>query len=68
MGNGLMRRFAIVADKGVKFDAHGGKTMFGVGRAIGTRLIQRQLGKLLDSCFCGVVSSRHVDPVLNECN
>eukprot|EP00985_Skeletonema_marinoi_P012699 scaffold6178_cov148-Skeletonema_marinoi.AAC.3 len=46
-----MRGFAIVADKGVVFDADCGKAVFGVGAAVGAGGVASEAGQVFDGCF-----------------
>ena len=46
-----MGGFAIVADKGVVFDADCGKAVFGVGAAVGAGGVASEAGQVFDGCF-----------------
>lgn len=46
-----MGGFAIVADKGVEFDADCGEAVFGVGAAVGAGGVAWEAGEVFDGCF-----------------
>ena len=53
MTDGLVTRFAIVAHKGVEFDADGAETKLFGGAAVGTFRIGRQSSQLADLLLGG---------------
>jgi len=55
-----MGGFAIVADKGVVFDADCGKAVFGVGAAVGAGGVASEAGQVFDGCFGGGWHGRQV--------
>ena len=52
MTDGLVTRFAFIADKGIKFNAHGGKAKLFLVTTVGASGVGLELGQLLDTIFC----------------